>query len=330
MNSFNIFRIHEREGKTVAGFEQAQLEDLDAGEVVVKVAYSSVNYKDALAATGAGKVIRRFPCVGGIDLSGTVVESSDARFAKGDAVIATSFDLGVSHDGGYAEYARLPADWLVRAPRGMSLKHAMVIGTAGYTAALGVARMEHNGLAPQNGPVIVNGATGGVGSVAIDILAQRGYRVTALTGKDSESDYLRRIGASEVMLRSSIDVAKIRPLDKALWAGGVDNLGGDTLAWMLSTMQQSATVASIGLAANHAWKASVMPFILRGVSLLGIDSGYTPNPQRQQIWDRLADDLKPAHLDDMVRVIPFSQLPDVFQDFLDAKVRGRIVVDINE
>jgi acrylyl-CoA reductase (NADPH) len=330
MNSFKIFRIHEREGKTVAGFEQAQLEDLDAGEVVVKVAYSSVNYKDALAGTGAGKVIRRFPCVGGIDLSGTVVESSDARFAQGDAVIATSFDLGVSHDGGYAEYARLPADWLVRAPRGMSLKHAMVIGTAGYTAALGVARMEHNGLAPQNGPVIVNGATGGVGSVAIDILAQRGYRVTALTGKDSESDYLRRIGASEVMLRSSIDVAKIRPLDKALWAGGVDNLGGDTLAWMLSTMQQSATVASIGLAANHAWKASVMPFILRGVSLLGIDSGYTPNPQRQQIWDRLADDLKPAHLDDMVRVIPFSQLPDVFQDFLDAKVRGRIVVDINE
>ncbi len=330
MNSFNIFRVHEREGKTVAGFEQAQLEDLDAGEVVVKVAYSSVNYKDALAATGAGKVIRRFPCVGGIDLSGTVVESSDARYAKGDAVIATSFDLGVSHDGGYAEYARLPADWLVRAPRGMSLKHAMVIGTAGYTAALGVARMEHNGLAPQNGPVIVNGATGGVGSVAIDILAQRGYRVTALTGKDNESDYLRRIGASEVMLRSSIDVAKIRPLDKALWAGGVDNLGGDTLAWMLSTMQQSATVASIGLADNHAWKASVMPFILRGVSLLGIDSGYTPNPQRQQIWDRLADDLKPAHLDDMVRVIPFSQLPDVFQDFLDAKVRGRIVVDINE
>ena len=330
MNSFKIFRVNEREGKTIAGFEQAQLEDLDAGEVVVKVAYSSVNYKDALAATGAGKVIRRFPCVGGIDLSGTVVESSDARFAKGDAVIATSFDLGVSHDGGYAEYARLPADWLVRAPRGMSLKHAMVIGTAGYTAALGVARMEHNGLAPQNGPVIVNGATGGVGSVAIDILAQRGYRVTALTGKDNESDYLRRIGASEVMLRSSIDVAKIRPLDKALWAGGVDNLGGDTLAWMLSTMQQSATVASIGLAANHAWKASVMPFILRGVSLLGIDSGYTPNPQRQQIWDRLADDLKPAHLDDMVRVIPFSQLPDVFQDFLDAKVRGRIVVDINE
>lgn len=330
MNSFKIFRIHETEGKTRAGFEQARLEDLDAGEVVVKVAYSSVNYKDALAATGAGKVIRRFPCVGGIDLSGTVVESSDARFAKGDAVIATSFDLGVSHDGGYAEYARIPADWLVRAPRGMSLKHAMVIGTAGYTAALGVARMEHNGLAPQNGPVIVNGATGGVGSVAIDILAQRGYRVTALTGKDSEADYLHRIGASEVMLRSSIDVAKIRPLDKALWAGGVDNLGGETLAWMLSTMQQSATVASIGLAANHAWKASVMPFILRGVSLLGIDSGYTPNPQRQQIWDRLADDLKPAHLDDMVRVIPFSQLPDVFQDFLDARVRGRIVVDINE
>lgn len=330
MNSFKIFRIHETEGKTRAGFEQARLEDLDAGEVVVKVAYSSVNYKDALAATGAGKVIRRFPCVGGIDLSGTVVESSDARFAKGDAVIATSFDLGVSHDGGYAEYARIPADWLVRAPRGMSLKHAMVIGTAGYTAALGVARMEHNGLAPQNGPVIVNGATGGVGSVAIDILARRGYRVTALTGKDSEADYLHRIGASEVMLRSSIDVAKIRPLDKALWAGGVDNLGGETLAWMLSTMQQSATVASIGLAANHAWKASVMPFILRGVSLLGIDSGYTPNPQRQQIWDRLADDLKPAHLDDMVRVIPFSQLPDVFQDFLDARVRGRIVVDINE
>ncbi len=328
MKTFKAYRIHEIEKKTTARFEDMSLDQLDPGEVVVRVAYSSVNYKDALAATGAGKVIRRFPCVGGIDLSGTVVESSDARFTKGDAVIATSYDLGVSHDGGYAEYARVPADWIVPMPKGMSLFEAMAIGTAGYTAALGIVRMETNGLAPANGPVVVSGATGGVGSIAIDILAGLGYQVTALTGKESESDYLKGLGANEVMLRSSLNLAKIKPMDKELWAGGVDNLGGEVLAWMISTMRSGGTVASIGLAASMSLNTTVAPFILRGVSLLGADSGYTPMPLRQRVWSRLASDLRPRHLKQMTQTIPFESLPGVFDKFIKSQVRGRFVVDM--
>ncbi len=328
MNPFKAYRIYEIDKKTQARFEDVSLDELDPGEVVVRVAYSSVNYKDALAATGAGKVIRRFPCIGGIDLSGTVVESGDARFKKGDAVIATSYDLGVSHDGGFAEYARVPADWIVPMPKGMSLFEAMAIGTAGYTAALGIVRMESNGLAPKMGPVVVSGATGGVGSIAIDILAGRGYKVTALTGKENEASYLKDLGASEIMPRSSLNLAKIRPMDKEIWAGAVDNLGGDVLAWMLSTMRAGGTVASIGLAASMSLNTTVAPFILRGVSLLGTDSGYTPMPLRQQVWTRLATDLRPRHLKDMTQTIPFEALPGVFERYLKAQMRGRLVVDM--
>jgi len=225
MDKFKAYRIREADKKAVGGFEELALDDLDPGELVVRVAYSSVNYKDALAATGAGKIIRRFPCVGGIDLSGTVTESGDPRFKRGDAVICTSYDLGVSHDGGYAEYARVPADWAVPMPKGMSLFEAMALGTAGYTAALAVTRMETNGLAPGNGPVVVSGATGGVGSIAIDVLSRLGYSVTALTGKESEAGYLRGLGAKEVLSRKGLDLSKIKPLDRATWAGAVDNLG---------------------------------------------------------------------------------------------------------
>ncbi len=328
MDKFKVYRIHEIEKKTVARFEDVGIDDLDKGEVVIRVAYSSVNYKDALAATGAGRIIRRFPCVGGIDLSGTVVEPGDARFSKGDAVIATSYDLGVAHDGGYGEYARVSADWIVPMPKGMTLFEAMALGTAGYTAGLGVVRMEQNGLKPANGPVVVSGATGGVGSIAIDILSKLGYRVTALTGKESESEYLKGLGAAEVMLRQSLDLAKIRPLDKTLWAGAVDNLGGEVLAWMASTMQQHGTIASIGLAASMNLNTTVAPFILRGVCLLGIDSGYTPMALRQQVWQRLATDMKPNHLKDMTRTIPFDDLPGVFEKFLKSQVKGRTVVDM--
>ena len=272
MDKFKVYRLREADRKVTAAFEQATVDELDAGEVVVRVAYSCVNYKDALAATGAGRIIRRFPCIGGIDLSGTVVESSDPRFKKGDAVIGTSYDIGVAHDGGYAEYARIKADWLVPMPKGMSLFEAMALGTAGFTAALAVVRMEHEGLKPGNGPVVVTGATGGVGSVAIDILAGLGHHVVALTGKEQESAYLKQLGAREVMLRSSLDLAKIKPLDKAMWAGAVDNLGGDILAWLASTMNIGAPLASVGLAASMDLKTTVAPFILRGVSLLGVDS----------------------------------------------------------
>lgn len=328
MDSFKALLIEESEGKVANRFVDMTVADLDAGEVLIRVAYSSVNFKDALAATGAGKIIRRFPCVGGIDLSGTVVASDDARFKPGDPVIATSFDIGVAHHGGYAEMARVPADWVVPLPAGMSLYEAMVLGTAGFTAALGVVRMEENGLTPAKGPVIVTGATGGVGSLAIDMLAQRGYHVVALTGKESEADYLRSLGAAEVMLRQSLDLSKIRPLDRARWAGAVDNLGGDVLAWIASTMEQGGTIASIGLAASMKLNTSVAPFILRGVSLLGIDSGYIREPYRHGVWQRLVSDLRPPHLLDMARTISFSQLPETFEQYIAGKAKGRVVVEL--
>ena len=328
MDKFKAYRIHEIEKKTVARFEEIGIDELDQGEVVIRVAYSCVNYKDALAATGAGKVIRRFPCVGGIDLSGTVVESGDGRFTKGDAVIATSYDIGVSHDGGYGEYARIPADWVVPMPRGMTLFEAMALGTAGYTAGLGVIRMEHNGLKPENGPVVVSGATGGVGGIAIDILSGLSYEVTALTGKENESAYLKSLGAREVLLRSSLDLAKIRPLEKTLWAGGVDNLGGEVLAWMASNMRRGGTIASIGLAASMSLNTTVAPFILRGVSLLGIDSGYTPMPLRREVWRRLANDMKPNHLREMVHTVPFEEIGGTFDKLIKGQMRGRFVLDM--
>ncbi|MCX7151984.1 MAG: oxidoreductase [Proteobacteria bacterium] len=329
MEKFKAYRLREADRKVTAAFEQMSIDELDKGDVVIRVAYSDVNYKDALAATGKGRIIRRFPCVGGIDLSGTVVESSDARFTKGDAVIATSYDIGVAHDGGYAEYARMPADWVVKMPRGLNLAEAMALGTAGYTAALGVVRMEQVGLKPGNGPVIVSGATGGVGSISIDILSRLGYHVVALTGKENEGDYLKAIGAKEVKLRQSLDLAKIKSLEAATWAGAVDNLGGEVLAWMAASMLQGGAIASIGLAASMSLNTSVAPFILRGVSLLGIDSGYTPMPLREEVWRRLATDMKPAHLQTMVRTIAFDELPTVFDDFINAKIRGRIVVDLS-
>ncbi len=327
--AFKAYLIDQQEGKVVAGFADLDDARLDAGEVTIRVAYSSVNYKDALAATGAGKIIRRFPCVGGVDLAGTVIASTDARFAPGDEVLATSYDIGVAHHGGFAERARLPADWVVKLPAGLTPKEAMAIGTAGFTAGLAVVRMEHEGLAPANGPVVVSGATGGVGSIAVEILARRGYQVTALTGKQAETDYLKALGAKDVLLRQALDLTKIKALDKATWAGAVDNLGGEVLAWMASTMQIGGTIASIGLAASMSLNTTVAPFILRGVSLLGIDSVSCPMSRRAQVWQRLATDLKPAGVIAQARVIPFAELPAVFDDFLRARVRGRVVVDIH-
>jgi putative YhdH/YhfP family quinone oxidoreductase len=328
MSPFKAYLIEEKEGKTQSGFVNMDESQFDAGEVTIKVVYSSVNYKDALAATGVGRIIRRYPCVGGIDLSGVVESSADPRFKPGDQVIATSFDIGVAHHGGYAEYARVPADWVVPLPTGLSLFEAMALGTAGFTAALGIVRMEENGLTPAKGPVIVTGATGGVGSLAVDMLAKLGYQVTAFTGKESEFDYLKGLGASEVMLRTSLDLSRIRPLDKALWAGAIDNLGGDVLAWIASTMKQGGTIASIGLAASTSLNTTVMPFILRGASLLGIDSGYIGEPYRSGVWQRLAGDLQPRHLREMTRTISFEDLPGVFDDFLKGRARGRVVVEI--
>ncbi|HEX6157929.1 MAG TPA: acryloyl-CoA reductase, partial [Burkholderiales bacterium] len=268
--------------------------------------------------------------VGGIDFSGTVVSSGDSRFVKGDAVLACGYDLGVAHHGGYAQYARVPAQWLMKLPQGMSLWEAMAFGTAGYTAGIAVVRMEHEGLKPSSGPVLINGATGGVGSIALAALAQTGYEVVALTGKESESAWLKQLGAKDVLLRSSLNLEKIKPLDKATWAGAIDNLGGDVLAWICSTMKENGVIGSIGLAASPNLNTTVMPFILRGVRLLGINSGESSNDVRARVWQRLGSDLKPKHLKEMARTVPFSQLPTVFDDFINGKVTRRVVVDLEE
>ncbi|PLP96713.1 oxidoreductase [Cupriavidus pauculus] len=330
-NSFSAFVINKApDGQVGGAFTELSLTDLDDGEVTIRVHYSSINYKDALAATGAGKIIRRFPCVGGIDLAGEVIDSTDKRFKPGDAVLANSFDIGVSHHGGYAQLARIPAKWVVRVPPSLSLLESMALGCAGFTAALSIMRMEHNGLTPDRGPVVVTGATGGVGSLAINMLAGLGYEVVALTGKPSEQDYLKNLGASAVKLTSTIDHAQVRPLEGGLWAGAVDNVGGPILHWLLATMMQAGTVASIGNAASATLETSVFPFILRGVSLLGIDSGYMPFPTRQHAWDRLATDLRPANLMDITRVINFDALPMAFDQFVQGQVKGRTVVKIIE
>ena len=294
MQKFKAYRLTEVDKKVRAEFVQCTLDDLDPGELVVRVAYSDVNYKDALAATGKGRILMRPSCIGGIDLAGTVVSSDDARFAKGDAVLAVGHLIGVKHHGGYAEYARIPADWAVKLPQGMTLWEAMACGTAGYTAGLAIVKMELNGLKPANGPVVVNGATGGVGSIAVAALAKLGYSVTALTGKAPESDWLKKLGAREILLRQSLDLAKIRPLDKATWAGGVDNLGGEVLAWMASTSKVNGVIACIGMAASPSLAGTVMPLILRGVSLLGVNSTDAPSPElERQVWQRLATDMRP-------------------------------------
>ena len=328
MESFKVLRLRELEGRARGSFEASTLAELDPGEVVVRVGFSSVNYKDALAVTGRGRIVRRFPCVGGIDLVGTVAASEDPRFTVGDAVLATGCGLGVEHDGGYAEFARVRADWLVPLPSGMSPWEAMALGTAGFTAALALHRMEHDGLEPGGGPVVVSGATGGVGSIMIELLAQRGYEVVALTGKPEAEAELRALGAREVLLRSALDLEARRPLGRATWAGAVDNLGGDVLGWMLGTAKVGGVVASIGLAASMELRATVAPLILRGVSLLGIDSSNSRMPLRRELWRRLGAELRPAKLAERSRTEPFEALPAVCDELIEGRARGRVVIAI--
>jgi NADPH2:quinone reductase len=326
--SFQAFRIYDDNGNVRAGFEQLRLDDLGPGEVVIRAHYSSVNYKDALAATGAGKILRKSPLVGGIDVAGEVLTSEDARFKPGDAVLVTGCGLGEAHDGGFSEIVRVPADWIVPLPEGLDYKQAMILGTAGFTAALAIHKMEMNGQRPDQGPVVVTGATGGVGSFAIDMLAGLGYEVAALTGKADEAGYLKQLGAHTVLLRKEVDYGK-RPLEKTLWAGAVDNVGGDALTWLTRTVGWWGNIASIGNAASAELHTTVFPFILRGINLLGVNSMATPMPLRRAVWDRLATDLKPRHLDAIARPeVPFKDLPDVFKPMIDGKSRGRTIVRI--
>ena len=328
MQRFKAFRVHNEEGRIEGRTEEIGLEDLAPGEVVFRAAYSSINYKDALAATGTGgKIIRKYPLVAGIDAAGTVVSSTDTRFKPGDAVICTSYDMGVGHDGGFAEYCRVPAAWCVPLPGGLTLFEAMALGTAGYTAGLAVALLETNGLARANGPVLVNGATGGVATLAIDMLAKQGYAVTAMTGKTGEREFLLSLGAAEVVPRPDID-AKPRPLEKTLWAAAFDSVGGAQLAWLIRTMQQHGLVASFGNAGGIELNTTVLPFILRGVRLIGVDSAQTPMPLRESVWRRLAQDLKPRHLSRIATTVRLDELPQHFEALLKGQHRGRTVVEM--
>ncbi len=329
MQAFKAFRIHLENKKIVARFEQLQLEDLNPGEVVVRVQYSDINYKDALAATGAGRILRKYPLVGGIDLSGVVESSSDARYQPGDGVLVTGCGLSETRDGGYAEFARLDAESVVPLPAGINAQQAMALGTAGFTAALAINRMEHNGQTPERGAVVVTGATGGVGSIAVDMLAGRGYEVVAVTGKADSVDYLKSLGASRILLRSEIDYGS-KPLEAAQFAGAIDNVGGEMLTWLTRTMDSWGNIASIGLAGSPELHTTVMPFILRGVNILGINSSATRRPERLRVWERIAGDCRPRHLDRIVtRTLPFADLPGVLDEYLQGTVTGRTVVKIS-
>jgi NADPH2:quinone reductase len=328
MKRFKAFRIHEENKKIVAKFDELTLDDLGAGDVVIRVQYSDINYKDALAATGAGKILRKYPLVGGIDLAGVVETSSDARFKPGDAVLVTGCGLSETHDGGYAEYARVSGDWVIAMPPGLDARQAMALGTAGFTAALAINRMEHNGQAPDKGPIVVTGATGGVGSIAIDMLAVRGYEVVALTGKAESSDYLKSLGAAKVLLRQEVNFGS-RPLEAVQFAGGIDNVGGDVLTWLTRTVDFWGNIASIGLAGSAELHTTVMPFILRGVNLLGINSSATRRPERLRVWERIGTDLRPRHLDQIVtRTVPFAELPGAFPALMQGTLTGRTLVQI--
>jgi putative YhdH/YhfP family quinone oxidoreductase len=328
MSTFKAFRVFNDGGTVQGKVVETTLDGLNAGDVVIRAAYSSVNYKDALAATATGgKIIRKYPLVGGIDAAGVVVSSSDTRFQPGDEVICTSYDLGVAHDGGYAQTCRVPADWVVPLPNGLTLFEAMALGTAGYTAGLAMELLELNGMAPGNGKVLVNGATGGVASLAIDMLAALGYTVAVVTGKDSEHAFLKKIGAAEILSRATLDLGK-RPLEKTLWAAAFDSVGGEQLAWLTRTMQTSGLIASFGNAGGIELKTTVLPFLLRGIRLIGVDSASTPMPLRRKIWQRLAGDLKPRHLAEIAHTITLEELPGYFDKLLKGEGRGRAVVEL--
>ncbi len=325
--TFNAFRIHNDDAGYRSGIESLSLNDLNPGEVVIKTAYSSVNYKDALAGTGEGKILRRFPLVGGIDVAGHVVASSDPAFKEGDAVLVTGCGLSETRDGGYSEYARIEAKWAIPLPTGLSLRESMILGTAGFTAALALYRMQENRQSPDLGPLAVTGATGGVGSLAVDIFSKAGYEVHAISGKPEHAAYLASIGASQVLGRDAL--VTHRAMESVRFGGALDNVGGPMLASLLAQTSPYGNVATAGLAASADLPATVMPFIIRGVSLLGVASAGTARDIREAIWQRLSGEWKPAHLDTIcTQETTLETLPGVFRKMLSGQSLGRTLVRI--
>lgn len=326
--TFRALMVRQVEGDQQVHLEEVPVGDLPPGDVLVRVRWSSLNYKDGLAVTGRAKVIRRFPMVPGIDLAGEVVESAVPDFRPGDPVVLTGYGIGELHWGGYAQLARVRSEWLVPLPEGLTLQEAMAIGTAGFTAMLSVMALEEGGVRPDSGEVLVTGAAGGVGSVAVALLARLGYRVVAVTGRPEAHEYLRALGAAQVLDRSAL-VPSGKPLESARWAGAVDTVGGDPLAALLPAMDRGATVAACGNAAGATFTTTVFPFILRGVRLVGIDSVECPMPRRREAWRRLAQDLPREALARMTQVAPLSQVPELAHTILRGQVRGRVVIDVD-
>ena len=326
---FRAFRIREDDDGYRAGIEQVTLAELSEGEVVVRVAWSGINYKDALAGTGKGKILRRFPLNGGIDVAGVVVASDSDEFEPGDLVLANGSGLSETRDGGFSEYIRLPASIVVPLPAGLSLREAMGLGTAGFTAAMSLWRMEANGQRPEMGPVVVTGASGGVGAVAIDLLTAAGYEVHAITGKVEHFDWLERLGATQCISRHDLHWGQ-RPLEQATWAGCIDSVGGDMLAGLTRVIEPWGNIACCGMAGGHGLHTTVFPMILRGVSLLGISSANCPIGTRRMLWERLGSDWKPPHLDEIVRrEVELDGMPAVFEELLAGGAIGRSVVRID-
>lgn len=330
MSEFRALRVHKTDRGTESRLESITEQDLTEGQVTVRVCYSGLNYKDALAVTGKGRIMRAFPRVAGIDLAGIVERSEAPAYAPGDRVLVTGCDIGELLDGGLAERACMPTEAVIPLPDGLSLREAMAIGTAGFTAALALRRMQENHQDPDLGPIAITGPTGGVGSIATDLFTRAGYAVTAITGKaDTAGDYLRSLGAVEVLDRGALEVGQ-RPLESARWGGAVDNIGGEVLAWLTRTVQPWGNIASIGLAASHELQTTVMPFILRGVSLLGIHSVACPRPWREAIWQKLAGDWKPRHLDRIVtREVSLDDVPEACEALIRGEVTGRTLVQVS-
>ena len=328
MKKFPAFRIHSDQQGTHAGIEQLSIDDLCEGDVVIRVQYSSVNYKDALAGTGKAQILRRSPLVGGIDLAGEVIESSSDDFVQGDQVIVNGSGLSEIHDGGYAEFARVPADWVVLLPDGLTLAQSMIIGTAGFTAALSIHLLQQNNQRVEDGPIVVTGASGGVGSFAIDLLHKLGYETIAVTGSEDAHDYLYELGASKVVARGKIKFGD-SVLEKTRWAGAIDNVGGDTLSALVRATKPWGNVVSVGIAGGIKFKLSAMPFIIRGVNLLGVSSSNCPQSLRKKIWNRLGDDLHPEHIARIkTQTAKLEDLPEVFEKLLNNEIRGRVLVEI--
>lgn len=329
IDTFKAVVVNKQDEDFSLRVEQVNLDKLSKGNVLIEVHYSGINYKDGLASVPNGKIVRSYPHIPGIDLAGVVVESDDDRYKTGDKVIATSYEIGVSHSGGYSQYANIPADYIVPLPEGLSLKEAMIIGTAGFTAALSVLRLEENGLKPENGKVLVTGATGGVGSFGVAMLAKLGYNVEASTGKESEHEYLTAIGAGSIIARDEVYNGNLKTLEKQQWAGAIDPVGGATLAAIASKLQYNGSVAVSGLTGGGDVPTSVYPFILRGVNILGIDSVYCPMETRLKVWERVASDLKIDDLTPFIaKEVSLDELPELLPTILQGGIRGRIIANI--